>query len=297
MNHSSSPTRTNFHESGAPGRAYLHVTVTVLPHIALTSKGLGKLLKGLDGAQVEDLGAIFTEMDEDKAEAVAQNLSGLKELRRLNFSASMQVSDKAWEGIMMRLQHSHIEEINFRRCRLNDAKVRAIAGCLSKLKSIRRLDLSWNREVSAAGWKVLLEALRDSQISSLNFDYCLLTVAKANAIASVLPELPDTLNRSGLSLAGNYQLTEECINMLMDKLPNRGGPHSLSPQTPGDVGINRLQSVMTTRSRNASLASPDMQLDALPIDLTGGNASFSPRSGNASGSEVPLTPVRSTRSL
>ena len=44
---------------------------------------------------VEELGSIFTELDEDKASAVAEALPGLQALRRVDFSNSCTVSAKA----------------------------------------------------------------------------------------------------------------------------------------------------------------------------------------------------------
>jgi hypothetical protein len=201
----------------------------------ITSEGLGKLLRGLDGAQVDNLGGIFTELNEEKAEAVAEALPGLQSLRRMDFSGSWDISAEAWEKLILGLSPGSCQELILSKSRLSDAKARAIANGLSKLWSLQHLDLSWNREVTGRGWHDLLSALHGSQIVGLDFCHCQLNDAKATLIAEVLPYLRKTLTKEGLLIDGNYQLSEEAQDLITQALTG-------APPTGTETYISKVDS-------------------------------------------------------
>jgi hypothetical protein len=201
----------------------LELSITWLPQITVTAHGIGDLLESLRGSQIEELGSVFCDLDDDKARAVATALPGLRAMRRYDFSNSWHVSSEGWRQVLLAMRDQRVQELSFRKCRLDDSKVSGIAEGLSHLRGIQHIDFSWNRQVSERGWKDILKSLRRSSLASLNLDHCLLNDSKIHTMKNYFPKY---LKEDGLSLVGNAQISEMAQRELTFALANPRPVHS-----------------------------------------------------------------------
>lgn len=87
---------------------------------------------------------------------VGDLVEGLKNIKYLSLSANRNTSDASWRAFFDVLHQSpsyRLKQLNLSSCTLNDANAVSLSSALSSNTGLKELDLSWNPEITTAGWR------------------------------------------------------------------------------------------------------------------------------------------------
>ena len=115
---------------------------------------------------IEDLRLGNNDIDDGFAIALGASLTTNKSLTNVDLTSSNNITSIGWRGFVncLRSPGCGLEGLNISGCNINDQGLDVISAALTINKSLKRLNMSDNKNISSYGWIACFHSLMDSEV-------------------------------------------------------------------------------------------------------------------------------------
>ena len=194
-----------------PSLVSLHISNSILESVGCSA--VEKVLKH-PMSKLKDLQ--LCQIDDDEMSSLCNALLGNSTLKKLDLSGNECITSVGWQALSTFLQSANCNLVELKLINgINHDEYAGVLGSGFRGSSVKILDLSSNKYISSAGWRMLLDHLSHNSIVSLNLMSNKIDDAGLSTLATI-----GTLK--SLDLASNNSITALGWRSYFNTLQTRG---------------------------------------------------------------------------